>query len=613
MYAARFGKDAQRVSPPLIRATISRNCQFGVPLTPLHLVVAPTFERLPADLRKPLARDFYKRRDNAQDWPERYAAQQWLFNEVQQLEREKLHIAFDESEIDLKAKQWAEICQRLGRLVAMQAFAKDRGIEPPEPSDKRQPVSCIARLCCERWWRRQLRKCYTRRAETHLRSIGLVHKRKQLYASDRAVAWRRERKQRDRAMMKEMLAVSDCGDQLELFDVVEKSVSNPALRRAELMTRIRGFEEIAAEHGHVAIFSTNTCPSAFHRTHANGTQNERWEGFAPRDGQAWLNKMWARVRAKLKRLSILFYGFRIAEPHHDGTPHWHLLLFVPQGDADRLRVVLKGVWLSEYAHEAGAEKHRCTVINIDPHKGTAAGYIAKYVAKNIDGFEVGKDFESEDEQEATESADRVAAWASAHGIRQFQQLGGPQVSVWRELRRIREADAEVDSLSNAQRAADAGEWSAFVSAVGGIGRGRSGSVQLWKQTTGECTQYFDLKGPEIVGIESATRRVRTRTKCWRIERKAAVAKESPIRPIDFPVVVPLSLDAVRASALDAWQRSARSLDASACEASWSALLSSLGPVSITVRESESVPTRDAHASARVTSEIHSRGDPPCLH
>lgn len=583
-------------------------------LTPLPELAAPRLGRLPGDLQAQLKRDFWKRHNSDQTWDTKHAAQNWLAGEVDLLERERLSVAFDDYEIRERAGRAADLCSRMVRLEVMQDHARSLGIEPPEEGKRVTRIGAAKRLSCPRWWRRQLRKHYTRRAESHLRAMGMVHRHRQVYASDRAVAWRKERKARDRALLQELVAVSDAGDQLNLFEVVEKSQANPALRRAELMVRARGFEEVALAAGHRARFFTATCPSAYHRMLSKGSQNPRWQGFTPREGQQWLCKAWASVRSKLKHMSISYYGFRVAEPHHDGTPHWHLLLFGTRRALKEVARVMRLVWFAQFREELDAAKARKARLHVkaitrslksDGTYTSATGYIAKYIAKNIDGFSVGEDHETEG-QAASESCDRVAAWASAHGVRQFQQLGGPQVSVWRELRKIREAGVAVGAMEQARTAADAGEWAAFIVAVGGIAAGRTGAVQLWKEQTGEPGQYDEVKGHQIAGVQcteskccggsSGTccrtsggaakcdqrisseqpcapriERVRTRCKVWRIERKAPAGASSG--PGYRGAVVPFL--------------------------SGSGPVPSLGPVSITVRDLRnvpSVPVTGAHVS-----------------
>lgn len=522
---------------------------------------------------------------------------------------EHLHVAFDEGQIRERAARAAYLCMRLVRLELMQDHARSLGIEPPQIDDRITREGAIRRLCSEHWWRRQMRKAYTRAAESHLRALGVVHRRRQVYASDRAVAHRRSRNLRTRALLQELQAVSDAGDQLNLWDIVQKSQANPALRRAELMTRLRGFEEVAQAAGHVAEFITLTCPSAYHRTHADGTPNERWGGFSPRDGQRWLCRMWARARAKLARLSVMVYGFRVAEPHHDGTPHWHLVIFVKEALAELLRTVLAGFWLSEYSDEPGARKHRVRFLRIDPHKGSACGYLAKYVAKNIDGHEVGDDFEAEGER-AEDTCHRVAAWASAHGIRQFQQIGGPSVCVWRELRRIRDRLNGLPTIEAARAAADAGQWSDFIAALGGIERGRDGDVRLWSERTGELSVYGELRGPQVVGVEGYMRE--GGVSVVKATGDSRLATEESRADVPAPPVIPTSEQGAQCRGANTgivrvrtrckvWRIQWKAPAKAGCSP-----VPSLGPVSITVRGSKTMPGEGSTGAHRSGS---TRGSP----
>ncbi|HFC6396920.1 TPA: replication endonuclease [Neisseria polysaccharea] len=438
------------------------------------------------------------------------------------------------------------------------------------------------RLKDEKFWRGQLRRIFARAAERYRREAGFVSRQSGLYASDDAVKRRRRQKRRNAAMLQTMTAINELGQEFTLEELGAKSVSNPALKRAELMVRIRGFEEIARLKGHGGEFFTMTCPSRMHKMHHYGKPNEKFSGETPSEAQAYMNKVWSRIRAELKKTGIQVYGFRVAEPHHDGTPHWHGLLFMEErhrtafrrtvakhacredreelglkyfatkkeamGEARRLKARIraekgKAPTLAAIAATLKTEarfwenKHfkfwrqsparaRVDFEAINWARGTAAGYIAKYIAKNIDGRDqfgqsLGADYESDALMSMTETSERVDAWASHHGIRQFQQIGGVPVTLWRELRRIA-PDASDDLLMLAQHAADMGDWAHFTILLGGEAASREDCrLGLYKEEGALPNRYGETKQPHIMGVyEKETGRVGiSRVHSWTLKLK----------------------------------------------------------------------------------------------
>ena len=420
-----------------------------------------------------------------------------------------------------RAREAARIAARAGIAAYLWCaeFVTRHGVEPEKISKTRTEAGAVARMCCPLWWRRRVRVTHARRVERAAIGLGLVHARRGLYASDEAVHRRREQRSRNRAMLESCLAVNELGQSYTLAALSDLSVSNPVIRRGELMVRMSGFEQVARRLGHVGVFYTLTCPSRMHARHSgDGSENEAFDGTTPREAQQYLCAQWAKARAALHRQGIAVYGFRVAEPHHDGTPHWHMLLFMAPEHVEPVREVLSRYALEFDGDEPGADKYRFKAVDIDYGRGTATGYVAKYVSKNIDAF--GVDDVDEDltgKRDPKECARRVDAWAACWGIRQFQQIGGPPVTVWRELRRIDGAPDEV--IEAARLHADAGNWCGYVEAQGGPGVPRDmRPVQLAKAWSDKAGRYGEPIGEVVMGVEHGSVVVVSRVHSWTVTR-----------------------------------------------------------------------------------------------
>lgn len=549
----------------------------------------------------------YAERARAADYA---AANNELREVAQMLRRHDLNLSWSDDELcqwcEAKAEKGAALVRAaectdsaatlLGLVIKGRELAERYGIEAPD-ADEVGPLPMLRRLADAKWWRLKARKLQAREVERIAILLRRVRKGREIYCSDETVRRRSAQRWRNRRYLESTEAENQDGQRYTLAELADLSVSNPRIRRAELMVRTRGFDEVSQVLGHVREFWTMTTPSRFHRWTTMGQsvrENPRWDGSTPRQAQQWLTACWSRIRAALARAGVRLYGMRVVEAHHDGTPHWHAAMFysplwmvrapfsfwpfTPAGRdgataktgaefypcelgraaAPRVRAVVRRYMLEEErkglraAEKSGdraaiaaarrllrdAEAHRCDFKKIDPKKGDAAGYLAKYITKAIASDDAG-DLVQQDlyGYDAGESARRVDAWASCNGVRQFQQIGGPSVSAWRELRRaMANESAQLDLLDaplhvqHAASAADESDWQAFVLLMGGPTVKRDAqSVRLgyWHEHSADgevigqvFTRYGEPAAARLYGItyNEGAGHVLTRAHTWTLHR-----------------------------------------------------------------------------------------------
>ncbi|MDM3310865.1 replication endonuclease [Citrobacter sp. Cb223] len=413
---------------------------------------------------------------------------------------------------------------------------------------RRKPVpyelipGSLARMLCADWWYRKLWQIRCEWREEQLRAVCLVNKKASPYVSYEAVIHKREQRRKSLEFFRSHELVNADGDTLDMEEVVNASSSNPAHRRNEMMACVKGLELIAEMRGECAVFYTIACPSRFHATLNNGRPNPKWTSETIRQSSNYLVETFAAFRKAMHKAGMRWYGVRVAEPHHDGTVHWHLLCFMRKKERRAITAMLRKFAIREDREELGSNtgpRFKSELIN--PRKGTPTSYIAKYISKNIDGRGLAGEISKETGKSLRDNAENVNAWASLHRVQQFRFFGIPGRQAYRELRLLAGQAARVQSDSKAGAAvldnprldavlaaADAGCFATYIMKQGGVLVPRKHHlVRTAYELNDEPSAYGD-HGVRIYGIWSpiAEGRICTHAVKWKMVRKAVDLQEA---------------------------------------------------------------------------------------
>ncbi|HHS9517156.1 TPA: replication endonuclease [Klebsiella quasipneumoniae subsp. similipneumoniae] len=449
---------------------------------------------------------------------------------------------------DVKPEQihlsWEKVAAETMRLdVIPPAFEQLR-----RKKCRRKPVpydlipGSLARMLCADWWYRKLWQIRCEWREEQLRAVCLVNRKASPYVSYEAVIHKREQRRKSLEFFQSHELVNADGDTLDMEDVVNASSSNPAHRRNEMMACVKGLELIAEMRGDCAVFYTITCPSRFHATLNNGRPNPKWTSETVRQSSDYLVDTFAAFRKAMHKAGLRWYGVRVAEPHHDGTVHWHLLCFMRKKDRRTLTTLLRKFAIREDRPELGnntGPRFKSELIN--PRKGTPTSYIAKYISKNIDGRGLAKEISKETGKSLRDSAEHVSAWASLHRVQQFRFFGIPGRQAYRELRLLagqaarQQADKKAGApvldnprLDAVLAAADAGCFATYIMKQGGVLVPRKHHlVRTAYELNDEPSTYGD-HSIRIYGIWSpiVECRICTHAMKWKMVRKAVDVQEA---------------------------------------------------------------------------------------
>lgn len=328
------------------------------------------------------------------------------------------------------------------------------------------------RAACERHHRRQLRK-RAAAARQHIAAlIGTIGAGGAPYADAYSLARWKERQAAARAFGEALALEFEDGERVKLWDVMEASRK---ARISGLYVQSLALEGVAERRGLIPVFITMTLPPVHHPNPSHGRPyaGRDWQDApSPRDTDEALADVWRRFRARAAKSKIELLGPRVVEPHADGTPHIHALLYLKtENEAATLDRHLRRVCPERVPGRRIASK----LVHIDRKRASPASYVMKYILKSLPAWEQAAEHadgvERDGDPDHLAHHAEVAAWASERRLRRFAWLGLHGLrTVWQRVHGMTDAEAAAapEEIALARDAMLRGEWADALEALGVI-------------------------------------------------------------------------------------------------------------------------------------------------
>lgn len=248
------------------------------------------------------------------------------------------------------------------------------------------------------------RNAFKRQIWNNLSENKIIHyglTKKQLEVNERKIALQK------RFLNLSLLHDKQTGNMIPLRDLVISANHSPHRYYSEVQNRVNTLVGEAERKDLVPIFMTITLPSEYHPfklvTHQDKkrlVKNPKFDGTPPNEAVKALTTRFARLRndralREINKDQRMY--FRVNEPHQSGTPHTHILYYVPKENVTRIVSAFKRLF-----PQKGND--------IQTDLRNAVAYVMKYINKTL----------PKSKSEKLSKKDRyLNAWYSHHRITRF--------------------------------------------------------------------------------------------------------------------------------------------------------------------------------------------------
>lgn len=284
------------------------------------------------------------------------------------------------------------------------------------------------------WWRRRIRKDIGR-GEAHVAAmLGMVGGNSPFVSHYGFEGWKGMKDRTGKWAEGQAMASPDG----KLVPIVDLIADAREARKSQLYAMTVAMQEHARHLGYEAVFLTLTLPGEWHPNAVNQTTRTTPydPSLSPWAANRKLRGLWHCVmaacnRATRRRLRVRLFGVSVVEPHKDGTPHLHVMLYVHPDDVARLEGHIGDHFPGE---------RQATIKRWEQREGgaSAASYVMKYVMKTLDGeVDAALTDDADADPDGHDSGERYAAWASRLGLRRFSLVGLARGTIgrWRAIHR----------------------------------------------------------------------------------------------------------------------------------------------------------------------------------